>query len=264
MTSLVENYEQKDKNNKTNGESNEPSANGNNEQNNRHNHPVVDVLGDVLSNYEQRGRPTGQFTISLRSKAEDAIVRDAKQKQILMEICSQNLSLADWSGYSVDSLKGLQCLCLTGCNRVTDVSLQYNFKLPELREIRLGKCQQISIRGIAELVKNCRALEVINLSECHNINDKTIDLITRALPRLTKLYIERCLQLTDFSLDSITINCKNIREVDVRGCRGMSSEPNLRLSTVSTLRVVAMSKPGPYVTPILKNSMLPMPPPFPF
>lgn len=230
----------------------------------RNNHPVVDVLGDVLSNYEQIGRPNGHFKISLRSKAEEAIVRDAKRKQILMEICEKNLTQADWSGYSLSTLQGLQHLYLEGCNRITDVSLQYSFKVPELKEIHLAKCQQISIVGIKELVKNCPGLEVVNLSECYNINDKTVDLITKGLPRLIKLYIDRCVQLTDFSLDSIAINCTNIRKVDVRGCRSMSSEPNLRLSTVTTLRDIAMSKPGPYVTPILKKSTFPDPPPFPF
>lgn len=242
------------------------NANGDDAPNRPHRHPIVDVLGEVLNNYEQKGAriDNSKMKISLRSKAEEEIVRDARCKQDLMKICEQNLSQSDWSGYSVATLEGLQSICLTGCNRVTDVSLLYSFRLPELRQIRLGKCQQISTAGIAELVKHCPALESVNLSECHNINDKTIEIITKGLPRLTKLFIERCYQLTDFSLDSITINCKSIREVDVRGCRSMSTEPNLRLTTVSSLRDIAMSKPGPYVTPILKSYMLPKPPPFSF
>lgn len=234
-----------------------PTNNENIENNQQRNPQPININIPNTSN---------QYKISLRSKAEDEIVRDAKQKQILMEICEKNLSEKNQSIYSLGTLKGLRILKLTGCNRVTDVTLRYSTKLPELKEISLSKCQQISIVGITELVKNCPSLEIVNLSECHNINDKAIDILTINLTRLSELYLERCTQLTDFSLDSIIINCKNIKKLDIRGCRSMSSEPNLRLSSVMTLRDIIISKPGPYVTPILINSVkpIPRPPIFPF
>lgn len=149
--------------------------------------------------------------ISLGSKAEDEIIRDANRKKMIIQFCEQDLSKTDWSGYSVSRLKGLRILTLAACNKISDISLQYSFKLPELHTIRLAKCQQISNEGIKDLVRYCHSLESVNLAECHNINDKTIELLTMNLKRLKHLYLEGCVQLTDFSLDHIIIYCKVIK-----------------------------------------------------
>lgn len=188
------------------------------------NQPIAIVRNEI---------PRENFRISLRSKAEEEIVNDARRKQALLEFCEQTkLSECEKSDYSVANLKGLKVLKLGNCNKITDVTLKYNFKFPELREINLTKCQQviqsrikmravnftvfsfqlqISIIGIQDLVNNCPSLEILNLSECHNINDKCIQLITEKLLRLTSLSLQRCHQLTDFTLDYIAINCKNLK-----------------------------------------------------
>lgn len=149
--------------------------------------------------------PTGNiseepFRISLRSKAEQEIVNDALRKRAMMEICQQNEFHKDdaSTGYSIDRLKGLRVLRLSQCNKLSDISLMYAFKLTELKEISLAKCQQISGVGIKSLVQNCPSLEVVDLSECHNVNDKAIEMIAIHLRRLQTLSLERCFQLSDF------------------------------------------------------------------
>lgn len=197
------------------------------------------------------------FKISLRTKAEEEIVGDAMKKNAMMQMAMEiNLQDQESSNYSIARLRGLRVLKLGSCNKISDVSLIYNFKLPELKEINLSKCQQISIVGIKALVENCPSLEVLNLSECHNISDKCIELIARKLPRLTTLNISRCFQLTDFSLDYIALYCKRIRELNVLGCRYMSDEPHLRLANADSLKNISFSKPGPY-----SDASAPIPPP---
>lgn len=200
------------------------------------------------------------FKISLRTKAEEEIVSDAMRKNAMMQMAKEiNLLQRDQehecSNYSIAGLKGLRVLKLGNCNKISDVSLIYNFKLPELKELNLSKCQQISMVGIKALVENCPSLEILNLSECHNISDKCIELIATNLPRLTTLNISRCFQLTDYSLDYIALNCKRIRELNVLGCRNMSDEPHLRLANADSLKNISFSKPGPYADPS------PIPPP---
>lgn len=102
-------------------------------------------------------------------------------------------------------------LKIGSCNKISDVSLKYNFKLPELKEINLSRCQQISIIGIESLVEHCPSLQSVDLTECHNINDKCVELLTSKLKRLSYLNLQRCNQLTDFSLDSVAVNCTKIR-----------------------------------------------------
>ncbi|XP_055624460.1 F-box/LRR-repeat protein 2-like isoform X2 [Toxorhynchites rutilus septentrionalis] len=209
--------------------------------------------------------PEDQRKISLRSKAEQEIVNDALRKKAMMEICQQNEFLKEdtGSGFSIDRLKGLRVLRLSQCNKLSDISLIYTFKLKELKEISLAKCQQISITGIKSLVQNCPSLETVDLSECHNINDKAIELLAMHLSRLQTLSLERCFQLSDYSLDYIAIHCKALRTLDVRGCRNMCAEPNLRLVNVSTIRNVHMSKPGPYLGEPGYFVKKPPPPPMP-
>lgn len=191
--------------------------------------------------------PRQNFKISLRTKAEEAIVTDAIRKKAMMQMAMEiDLEEQESSNYSIARLRGLRVLKLKNCNKISDVSLIYNFKLPELKEIDLSKCQQISVEGIRKLVENCPALEVVILSECHNISDKCIELIASKLPRLTKLNISRCFQITDYSLDHIAVHCKRIRFLEVSGCQKMSDEPHMRLSNVVSLRNVSFSKSDSY------------------
>lgn len=201
--------------------------------------------------------------ISLRSKAEEDIVNDAKRKQFMLAMFERRdlVSNENCSGYSIDSLRGLRILRLTACNRVTDVSLKYTFHLPELRELNLSKCQQISSIGITSLIRQCPSLAILELSECHNIDDKSIEMITVHLKRLTYLDLERSHSLTDHSLDSVAVNCERLRYLNVRGCRSMCNEPNMRLVTLRSLRECVQSKPGPYMMDAAMTYKQPKPPP---
>lgn len=209
--------------------------------------------------------PPQLYKISLRSRAEEDIVNDAKRKRVMLAIYEHKGPITDYSGYSINSLRGLRTLNVTACNRITDVSLKYSFQLAELKEVRFARCQQITTDGISNLVKNCPSLELVDLSECHNITDKTIEVIAQRLRRLTNLYLERCIQLSDHSLDYMAVNCERLRYLDVRGCRAMCSQPNLRLVNLSSLKYVAMSKPGPYVNGTEDGVIIgwPKPPPMP-
>lgn len=233
------------------------------EQNNAANgEHLMNAIREAMNSSNQNDRHP--FKISLRSKAEEEIVKDAKRKKVMLEMYEHNDTNADYSGYSINRAKGLTRLTLTACNKITDVSLKYSFELRELRELSLSKCQQISSTGMDSLVKKCPSLEILNLSECHNISDKTVEMITIHLKRLTHLYLERCTQLSDHSLDHIAINCTALKYLDVRSCRAMCSEPNLRLVNLTTLKHIAMSKPGPYLVDVDTITMKrPRPPPMP-
>lgn len=211
--------------------------------------PLPHRLNDGNELNQQNVIRIHSYSISLRSKAEQDIVNDAKRKRVMLEMCklSEAKEEVNCSGYMIGRLSGLKSLNLSSCNRITDVSLKYAFEFIELRELKLSKCQQVTSIGIDSVTHKCPSLEIIDLSECHNINDKAIDILTKNLKRLTHLHIERCSQLTDHSLDSIAINCKCIKYLDIRGCRGMCSEPNIRLEHIRSLQRIIMSKPGPYV-----------------
>ncbi|XP_076247291.1 uncharacterized protein LOC143187151 [Calliopsis andreniformis] len=163
--------------------------------------------------------------ISLRSKAEEEIVRDADRKREVMKLCetvSRPLDFKTCSGFSLIRLKGLRELDLSGCNRITDVSLKHAFAFSELRVLNLSQCQQVTHVGLDYLSRNNPAIEDLNLNQCHNISDIGISYLVQRLFRLKRLYIQGCSQLTDHTLDSIKLYCKSLHYLDTRYCRGMS------------------------------------------
>lgn len=169
------------------------------------NPPLTSSIAESLSS------DMNTVKISLRSKAEQEIVRDANRKKVMLAIHELNLingSEENIDGVNIKNLKGLKVLNLKGCNKISDVSLKYGFKFLELRRLLLSNCQQVSLYGMETLVLNCPSIEELDLSDCYNINDKAIEVVTSKLKRLHALNISGCTQLTDHSLDSILVNCK--------------------------------------------------------
>jgi F-box/leucine-rich repeat protein 9 len=92
------------------------------------------------------------FKISLRSKAEEEIINDARRKKAILEFCELNKEQdGDRTSYSIARLRGLRVLKLSGCNKISDISLKYNFVLPELKEISLARCHQVPYQSISLL-----------------------------------------------------------------------------------------------------------------
>ncbi|XP_017836020.1 EIN3-binding F-box protein 2 [Drosophila busckii] len=179
--------------------------------------------------------------ISLRSKAEEEIVRDAKRKQAMFAAYEMNLiDEQDFEGHSIQELRGLRTLNLRGCNKISDVSLKYGLKHIELSKLLLSNCQQISLLGMQALVNNCPSIEVFDLSDCYNINDQGIKIITERLTRLRSLDISGCTQLTDHTIDAIIVNCACLQTLTIYRCRRMYTDIEDRLSGVRSLRNLYM------------------------
>ncbi|XP_017865253.1 PREDICTED: F-box/LRR-repeat protein 13 [Drosophila arizonae] len=179
--------------------------------------------------------------ISLRSKAEEEIVRDAKRKQAMFAAYEMNLiNEEDFEGHNIQELRGLRSLNLRGCNKISDVSLKYGLKHIELSKLLLSNCQQISLLGMEALVNNCPAIEVLDLSDCYNISDQGIKIITERLQRLRSLDISGCSQLTDHTIDSIIVNCECLETLSIYRCRRMYTDIEDRLADMRTLRNLHM------------------------
>ncbi|CAG4989828.1 unnamed protein product [Colias eurytheme] len=198
----------------------------------------------VMSNYNES---VSHNRIHLGSRAEEEIVRDAKRKHEVMRMC-EKLSMDSFSGYSLARIKSLKELDISGCNRITDVSLTYAFAFKELVNINLSRCQQITHEGIKHLVKNCPSIEYINLIDCYNLKDEAVIEIVKGLYRLQQLELRGCNQLTDKTLEGVKNHCQKLKFLDVQGCRNMSAELACTIGVLPTLHTVLISKPGPYIS----------------
>ncbi|KAL7737115.1 hypothetical protein ACLKA6_005330 [Drosophila palustris] len=201
----------------------------------------VSSMGDIYPPPDSFTGSLQSIKISLRSKAEEEIVRDAKRKQAMIAAYEMNLiNEEDFEGHNIQALRGLRSLNLRGCNKISDVSLKYGLKHIELNKLLLSHCQQISLLGMEALVNNCPSIEILDLSDCYNINDQGIRTITEKLQRLRSLDISGCSQLTDHSIDAIIVNCQCLQTLSIYRCRSMYTDIEDRLSGVRTLRNLYM------------------------
>ncbi|XP_063822148.1 F-box/LRR-repeat protein 14-like [Ostrinia nubilalis] len=180
--------------------------------------------------------------IHLGSRAEEEILRDAQKKREVMLMC-EKLTLDSSTGYSLARLKCLQHLDISGCNRITDVSLTYTFNFKELIVLSLSRCQQISHEGMAHLVKNCPSIELFNLMDCYNLKDEAVVEIAKGLHRLENLVLKGCNQLTDKSVEALYAHCKKLQFLDVQGCRYITPEVAFTLGNLRTFHTLIISKP---------------------
>ncbi|XP_055378775.1 F-box/LRR-repeat protein 2-like isoform X2 [Condylostylus longicornis] len=131
--------------------------------------------------------------ISLRSKAEQQIVLEAERAKAMVSLLNKNINIdisADCK--PIGNLKGLELLNLSGCTKISDISLKYGIKFHELKELYISNCQQISIKGIECLTTNCKSVEILDLSYCRNLNQESIDIIQQKLKRLRILKYAGC------------------------------------------------------------------------
>ncbi|XP_033610379.1 F-box/LRR-repeat protein 2 isoform X2 [Cryptotermes secundus] len=128
--------------------------------------------------------------ISLRSRAEQDIVNDAKRKEAVLQMCEDQNTEEIENGFSLVRLRGLQELDLCGCNRITDVSLKYAFNFLELRHLDLSRCQQVTHIGISELASKNPSIETLIMSYCHNISDDGVINTVKHLSRLKRLELQ--------------------------------------------------------------------------
>lgn len=153
--------------------------------------------GPIMSNIDESHMSP---KIYLGSRAEEEIVRDAKRKRDVMLMC-EKLSMDTYTGYSLARIRGLKELDISGCNRITDVSLTYAFNFKELINLNLSRCQQITCEGIEHLVKNCPSIEYFNLTDCYNLKDNAVNEIVKNLQRLKQLEL-RVSEICDYFIHS--------------------------------------------------------------
>jgi F-box/leucine-rich repeat protein 9 len=113
--------------------------------------------------------------------------------------------------YTINSLTHLRYLNIAGCYQITDKSFLKSFDLPEMKEINMSRCHNVTEVGIESLCAKCPFIEIIDLSECHHVHDSTVQVLVEDLSRLDTLKLNGCTQLTDECLDEIASSCKYLK-----------------------------------------------------
>ena len=126
----------------------------------------------------------------------------------------RHLSLGQrgFSSVSTAGLLALSPICrslahlnLQGCAAaVTDAALEaLGPHLAQLRVLDLGRCDEMSERGLCALISQCPRLERLNLEGCSALNDSAASVIAVSLPGLRWLGCDGCDNLTQGGLKAI-------------------------------------------------------------
>jgi hypothetical protein len=109
-----------------------------------------------------------------------------------------------------------------GSSPLTDQSLAYLSRCPNLVCLNLQGSSNLTDYGVRMLLRHCNKLDRLNLGGCFRLTDASVIDIGECAPRMIHLSLFQCFQLTDHSLLSLTSKLPNLVHIDVHGCAGLS------------------------------------------
>ncbi|XP_020272793.1 F-box protein At3g58530 [Asparagus officinalis] len=141
-----------------------------------------------------------------------------------------------------ESLQGLECLNLNGCQKISDKGVDAITSVcPEFRTFSIYWNVRITDLSIKHLVKNCKHITDLNLSGCKNITDQSLfliadiqfgDLVLLFLP----LNITRCVKLTDVGLQKILPRCVGLQSLNLYALSSFTDKAYENIANLVGLR----------------------------
>jgi len=164
---------------------------------------------------------------------------------------------------------GVKTVQLGGSSRLTDRSLALLARnCPELEQLELQRCRNVTNGGILDLVTRCTKLNYLDLtgcpmvssinivrkhthlsltyldmSECSSLDDTGLSMIMLNCPLITHLYLRKCTGVTDAGVRSIALYCPQVRELSLSDCPEVSDYGLCELAKLGpSLRYLSVSK----------------------
>lgn len=110
-------------------------------------------------------------------------------------------------------------LSLTGCTKVTDVSLKCIAKnARSLRQLRLDRNVSVTDRGLGYLSKGLTSLTVLQATHLGMVSDEGVRLIGRRCLRLTDLDVSYCMRFSGTSFPALR-RLRGLETLGLSGCR---------------------------------------------
>nr|XP_046250511.1 dynein regulatory complex subunit 6 isoform X3 [Scatophagus argus] len=157
--------------------------------------------------------------------------------------------MTDASLKSVATLKNLQHLDISLCNKVSDIGIQFlteGSSTTKLRELNVSHCTHITDISVMRIAQRLCKLYHLNLSYCERLTDRSLEFLSgssvcsldisgcniqdRGLAALEavclkKLILAECvyitdigIEMTDMAVQYLTSGSQYLRELDVSGC----------------------------------------------
>ncbi|XP_029378283.1 dynein regulatory complex subunit 6 [Echeneis naucrates] len=128
--------------------------------------------------------------------------------------------------------QGLGRLHAADCPRVTDTTLTLVSTLKNLQYLDISLCNKVSDVGIKYLTEGSSVTKLLELNISHcNITDISVMRIAQRMCKMRRLNLSHCKRLTDMSLD--WLSGSSISSLDISGCniqdQGLAALEGIRL-----------------------------------
>ncbi|GLD96442.1 hypothetical protein PINS_up005125 [Pythium insidiosum] len=195
---------------------------------------VIHELGDSLRSVEQlslngcyrlsdngiealvrRCAPSLQaFSLSCNQRITSSAINYFSELQFLHTLSISECPQLDDSALSaLLGMSTLRSLELNQMERITDDFVgALTAKLPDLEDLSLARCSQLTDVAIRSALENCLKLRVLDLSDICELTDESLEPIRRLGHGLRRVSICRCLGLTDLSVDHIAVGANTYLE----------------------------------------------------
>lgn len=177
------------------------------------------------------------YIVSLRDLAviDAKALKDSHLHQIFKNIQLSKLSVAGCSNVGDD---GIQCIAHSlGDIRCLDISetlvTDKGMKIiaescPLIEELNTSLCRSVTDVGLAEVARQCPNLNKLLVNTCHangaNMTDVGLTDVAMHSPTLRVLKIVCCPQVSVTGIGYLAAYCKNLTELDISQCLGVTDD----------------------------------------
>lgn len=120
-------------------------------------------------------------------------------------------------GHIAQGLKSLKSINLSFCVSVTDSGLKHVARMPQLQELNLRSCDNISDIGMAYLTEGGSAIVSLDVSFCDKISDQALSHISQGLFHLRTLSLNQC-QITDEGISKLAKSLHELETLNIGQC----------------------------------------------
>lgn len=138
----------------------------------------------------------------------------------------------------------IQYVCLQPYHKkITDLELERitNFCGPNLTDLDLHSCWQLSDRSLSQIARVCYNLEVLICHGCWEFTSTGVSMIARACPGLKKIDFSNCRKLDDQSVISL-ISVNEIEDLTFSYCKNLSNATMQALCRSAGLKRLNMQR----------------------
>lgn len=126
----------------------------------------------------------------------------------------------------------LTALDLSGCFRLNKVFAHGLTALPNLQQLNLSGCNQVTAPSLIAVAAHCHELQQLTLSDCgKGVNNEVLLALSQNCPKLQRLICARCPEIRGMGVKAVA-NMRHLEILDLSGCTALTDSMLVHLSAL--------------------------------